>query len=297
MHDDRLWHQIAEHIGTASGEPFVCASRSDLGGGCINVTTRLGDGRRDWLVKTNDSPTAAMMFAAEAAGLAALAATATVRVPRPLCTGSWAGHAYLVMEYIEFRHTRGTSQAAAGRQLAQLHRAPADRFGWQRDNTLGATHQPNTWSDDWIAFWRDRRLGFQLAEARRNGYTGRLQRSGERLCEGFSVLIDHAPRASLIHGDLWSGNIGFDTQARPVLFDPACYHADREAELAMTELFGGFSADFYAAYREAWPLDPGYRVRKTLYNLYHVLNHLNLFGGGYAGQAQAMIDRLLADCG
>ena len=110
------------------------------------------------------------------------------------------------------------------------------------------------------------------------------------------MLVDHAPRPALLHGDLWGGNLSFDTAGTPVIYDPATYYGDREAELAMTELFGGFSADFYAAYREAWPLDGGYRVRRELYNLYHVLNHLNLFGGGYAGQAERMMQTLLASC-
>jgi len=110
------------------------------------------------------------------------------------------------------------------------------------------------------------------------------------------VLIDHDPQPSLLHGDLWGGNITFDAHGQPVIFDPAVYYGDREAELAMTELFGGFGRDFYAAYDAAWPLDRGYATRKTLYNLYHILNHANLFGGGYAGQAQRMIDQLLAEC-
>ncbi len=111
----------------------------------------------------------------------------------------------------------------------------------------------------------------------------------------FPALIDHDPQPSLIHGDLWSGNIGFDQDSAPVIFDPASYYADREAELAMTELFGGFAEPFYDAYNEAWPLDPGYRVRKHLYNLYHILNHLNLFGSGYAGQAQRLMEKLLSE--
>jgi fructosamine-3-kinase len=132
--------------------------------------------------------------------------------------------------------------------------------------------------------------------AAENGHRGQLQRLGDQLMARFAVLIDHAPSPSLLHGDLWGGNLAFSTDGEPVIYDPATYYGDREAEIAMTELFGGFSADFYAAYRDAWPIDEGYRVRKTLYNLYHVLNHLNLFGGGYGGQARLMMERLLAEC-
>jgi fructosamine-3-kinase len=200
------------------------------------------------------------------------------------------------MQYLELGRGGTSGWRAAGRQLAAMHRGTAKAFGWGRDNTVGATPQHNDWQADWVAFWRDRRLGFQLAEAARNGYRGRLQALGERLCERFAVLVDHDPAPSLLHGDLWGDNIGFTGAGEPVIFDPATYYGDREAELAMTELFGGFSADFYAAYREAWPIDPGYTVRKTLYNLYHVLNHLNLFGGGYGGQAERMMQQLLAEC-
>jgi protein-ribulosamine 3-kinase len=112
---------------------------------------------------------------------------------------------------------------------------------------------------------------------------------------GLPALLDHGPAPSLLHGDLWTGNLGYLPDGTPAVFDPAVYYGDREADLAMSELFGGFGRDFYAAYRDAWPLDAGYGTRKTLYNLYHILNHLNLFGGGYLGQARAMIDRLLAE--
>lgn len=266
-----------------------------MGGGCINQAQKLSDGCQHWFVKTNNADRVAM-FEAEAEGLNALAETATIGVPRALCTGTLDGRSYIVIEYIEHGRSRDDSQALAGRQLAAMHRHLADQYGWHRDNTIGATPQYNHWEAQWSVFWRDHRLGFQLDLAARQGHTGRLQSSGEQLLSRFTALIDHAPQPSLLHGDLWGGNITFNTEGQPVIFDPAVYYGDRETDLAMTELFGGFSADFYAAYREAWPLAPGYRVRRQLYNLYHVLNHLNLFGGGYAGQAQGLIDRLLAEC-
>jgi fructosamine-3-kinase len=149
---------------------------------------------------------------------------------------------------------------------------------------------------DWVEFWRERRLGYQLHLAARQGFGGRLQKQGEQLMCRLPVLLDHAPAPSLLHGDLWGGNIAYDATGKAILFDPAVYYGDREADLAMTELFGGFGSGFYAAYREAWPLDAGYTTRKTLYNLYHILNHLNMFGGGYLSQAGSMVDRLLAEC-
>lgn len=235
------------------------------------------------------------MFEAEAAGLQALLDTEAMRTPVPLCSGQTGGQAYLVTEYIELGPPSGQGHELAGRQLALLHGTTAARFGWQLDNHIGATPQSNNWQDDWIDFWRDQRLGYQLSLAARNGYAGKLQMLGEQLLDQFPCLIDHTPAPSLIHGDLWGGNMSFDSAGQPVIYDPATYYADREAEIAMTELFGGFSGRFYAAYQEAWPLHPGYTIRKNLYNLYHILNHLNLFGGDYLGQAQCMMERLLAE--
>jgi fructosamine-3-kinase len=288
------WQIIAEHIAQVTGKPFDPVEPRHVGGGCINMAVRLMDGEHAYFVKLNQ--TALLdMFEAESEGLKAMAETETIRVPRPLCSGLTNDQAYLVMEYIEMGHASRESRGIAGRQLAEMHRTGWRDFGWHRDNTIGSTPQPNTPSSSWIDFWREHRLGFQLRLAARNGYGGSLQRGGERLLEGFHHLIDHDPQPSLLHGDLWGGNIAYDQKGQPVIFDPAVYYGDREADLAMTELFGGFGNAFYDAYRETWPLAPGYATRKTLYNLYHILNHLNLFGGGYLGQASSMIDRLLAE--
>lgn len=289
-----LWGEIAADIAQATGTPFSPEPPQGIGGGCINTSLRLRDPRRTFFVKLNEAHRLDM-FQAEAAGLTDLAATRTLRVPRPVCAGQAQGRAYLVLEYLELGRPGRDGPVLAGQGLAALHRHTGRQFGWRRDNTLGATPQPNDPLPDWVAFWRERRLGFQLRLAARNGYRGRLQDQGQRLLEGLPALLGHAPAPSLLHGDLWGGNLGYDPTGQPVIYDPAVYHGDREADLAMTELFGGFPASFYDAYREAWPLDPGYAARRVLYNLYHVLNHLNLFGGGYLGQAQGMLERLLAE--
>ena len=287
------WTLIARHIAAATGRPFApTAAPRPVGGGCINAAAILGDGERAFFVKTNAAARLGM-FEAEAAGLAELAAARALRVPTPVCWGATDALSYLVLERLALD---GPSRGAvAGRQLAALHRSTAPTFGWSRDNFIGSTHQVNTPSEDWVDFWRDRRLGAQLALAARNGHARALQDAGERLGAALGTLLNHGPRPSLLHGDLWGGNLGYLPDGQPVIFDPAVYYGDREADLAMTELFGGFGADFSAAYREAWPPAPGYGVRKTLYNLYHILNHLNLFGSGYLGQARGMIDRLLAE--
>jgi fructosamine-3-kinase len=283
---------IATAIGAATGEPFATAALKPIGGGDINQAFSVDSGTHRYFVKTNRAGRLPM-FEAEAAALSALAATHSVRVPLPLCSGVAAGQAFLVLEHLEL-HGSGDA-ALLGEQLAQLHRVPQPRFGWAHDNWIGSTPQPNGWQHDWIGFWREQRLGFQLGLAAQNGYGGALQRDGERLLAQLDGLFDgYTPVPSLLHGDLWGGNHAYLADGSPVMFDPAVYVGDRECDLAMSELFGGFAPDFYAAYREAWPLDAGYAVRKTLYNLYHILNHANLFGGGYAAQAQRMIAQLMA---
>jgi fructosamine-3-kinase len=288
------WADIAEQIAAASGQPFAPRQPRHVGGGCINSAAVLEDGATRWFVKLNDA-SRLDMFEAERDGLDAMAATASIRVPRPLCCGLADGQAFIAMEYVPLGGSGGSTAARAGEQLATMHRSTAPAHGWHRDNTIGATPQPNAQDADWVRFWCVQRLGFQLDLAARNGYGGRLQQRGAQLRERVGALLDHAPAPSLLHGDLWGGNFGGDAAGNPVIFDPACYYGDREADLAMTELFGGFGSGFYAAYNATWPLDPGYQTRKTLYNLYHILNHLNLFGGGYGGQAERMIDRLLSE--
>jgi fructosamine-3-kinase len=291
-----VWAEIEARIAAASGARFHIRSCTDTGGGCINRACVLeGDGAR-WFVKLNH-PDRHDMFEAEAYGLKVLAAARALRVPSPLCWGVADGYSFLVLEHVEFGPAGSASEEQLGRGLAALHRVTHRRYGWWRDNTIGATTQPNAELEDWCAFYASRRLSHQLALAERNGHGGRLQGRGETLLVRLSALLDgHRPAASLLHGDLWGGNWAVDRSGAPVVFDPAVYHGDREADLAMTELFGGFGARFHAAYREAWPVDAGYTTRRTLYNLYHVLNHLNLFGGAYRAQAEDMIERLLAEC-
>ncbi len=284
---------VAEAISVASGAPFSTGRVSPLGGGDINQAFGISDGARRYFVKANDAARLPM-FEAEAAALDAMAATGCVRVPRPLCAGIADDQAFLVLEFLPLHG--GGDAARLGAQLAELHRVPQDRFGWAHDNWIGSTPQPNGWASGWIEFWREQRLGFQLRLAASNGHGGALQRDGEALLVKLDAFFDgYAPAPSLLHGDLWGGNHGYLDDGSPVLFDPASYVGDRECDLAMSELFGGYAPAFYAAYREAWPLDPGYAARRPLYNLYHVLNHANLFGGGYAAQAARMIAGLLAE--
>lgn len=223
------------------------------------------------------APERADAFAAEAEGLEAL--RPHIRVPRVLDYGVRSGRAFIELEHLVL--AIGGDYAALGRLLAALHRQTGPRFGWERDNYIGLSPQQNAWCDDWAQFWRERRM---LPQLNRAGLRVDLEKLD-------GLLESHRPAPSLLHGDLWSGNAGF-THEGPVVFDPAVYYGDRETDVAMTELFGGFPREFYQAYDEAWPLDAGYEKRKHLYNLYHLLNHLNLFGGGYLAQVKAAL-RLL----
>lgn len=286
---------LADSIGVATGQPFEISERRPVGGGDINQAEHLtGRDGRHFFVKLNRAERRAM-FAAEAEGLTELANSGALRVPRPICTGLDGRRAFLVLEFLDL--DGHGDPAELGRRLAALHQTRAPAHGWHRDNTIGATPQPNAWQADWLAFLREQRLGYQFQLAEVKGAPRRLLQQGERLLTSLPLFFQgYSPKPSLLHGDLWGGNYGY-SDGQPVLFDPAVYFGDREADLAMTELFGGFPPGFYAAYREAWPLDPGYATRKTLYNLYHVLNHFNLFGGGYAGQAERMVARLLSEIG
>jgi protein-ribulosamine 3-kinase len=239
-------------------------------------------------------------FSAEAEGLRELRDACAVRVPDIWAAGTAGRLSLIVLEWLDLRQTSAASDAVLGRQLAIQHRITAPQFGWSMENTLGASRQLNSWSDSWIEFFRDRRLGYQLDLAAANA--GRPDAPwvdrGRLLCERLGELLrDHRPQPSLLHGDLWSGNRGATPDGRPVIFDPAVYFGDREADIAMTRLFGGFSSAFYSAYEASWPIDAGADTRSTLYNLYHVLNHFNLFGAGYLQEARNMIDELLAELG
>ena len=211
---------------------------------------------------------------AEVDGLRALGAV--VRVPRILEHGT----DFIVLEKLDLK--RNGDWAAMARMLAQLHRSYGERFGWHRDNWIGLSSQFNKWTDDWAEFFAEQRLKPQIEMAKRYAI---------ELPDVRKLLGDRKPKPSLLHGDLWAGNAGFIADG-PVFFDPAVYYGDREADLAMTELFGGFPTEFYSSYQKEFPLKEGYERRKHLYNLYHLLNHLNIFGGSYLGQVQATLELL-----
>ena len=289
------WQAIEDSISQALGIRFAVRSAQAVGGGCINEAVCLEGSSQRYFVKLNQAGREDM-FAAEAAGLEAIQKTGAILVPTPVCTGNDQERSWLVMEFVELASSRENTSVLLGEQLAAMHRHTSATFGFHRDNYIGSTEQPNDTGRDWIHFVTHQRIGLQLDLAQRNGVSSKLFDSGHHLLDGFAAFFDtYQPTPSLLHGDLWSGNWGCTPTGEPVIFDPAVYFGDREADLAMTELFGGFHDRFYQSYRQSWALDPGYKTRKVLYNLYHILNHYNLFGGGYAGQSQSMINHLLAE--
>ena len=286
--------ELAAAISKALGREVVASSERRVSGGSINQCSGFETASGPVFVK-HGAADSFPVFQAEAAGLAELANAHALRIPNVLSVSSEGETAFLVLEWIDLKPANSRSEQLLGERLALQHRTTRDRFGWDRDNTIGSTPQSNRWCAEWIEFFREQRLLPQLEMAKKNGAGKDVIDQGHQLCERLPALFDsYRPVPSLLHGDLWGGNWGTDASGEPVLFDPAVYFGDREADLAMTRLFGGFGAAFYAAYQSAWPLAAGADVRVTLYNLYHVLNHFNLFGGGYLRQAQGMIQRLLA---
>ena len=289
---------LNDSIGHATGKACSIARLSEAGGGSISRALVAEAGNSKWFVKLNDIALLEM-FEAEADGLRALAKCPVIRVPQVVGAGSADRQAYLVLEYLDMHPLRDNGASiSGGRALAALHRVTGDSFGWHRDNFIGSSPQSNRVHQNWPEFFVRERLLPQLERARARGGANALADKGERLAENARTFFaDYQPVPSLLYGDLWSGNAAIDADGKLVLFDPAVYFGDREADLAMTELFGGFPASFYAAYREGWPLASGYPLRRTLYNLYHVLNHFNLFGGAYLQQAERMVDLLVAEAG
>ena len=280
---------LAQQLQLPPGEARV----TSMSGGDINQACRLELGKKRFFVKLNRAELLPM-FDAEKAGLDVIRQSHTLRVPEVLMTGVEGDHAFIVMEFIELGGRLDADRFAVA--LAAMHNSCNRQFGFYGDNTIGSTAQVNTFSDDWVDFWRRHRLGFQLDLARQNGLETRLIDAGHRLAEKLgSFFSTYQPRPSLLHGDLWSGNQGSDAEGNPVIYDPACYYGDHEADLAMMELFGHPGERFFAAYTEAFPIDSGYSQRRELYNLYHILNHALLFGGAYIAQASRMTNNLLAE--
>ncbi len=271
-----------------------------LAGGSIANTVRIDCESGPYALKY-DTLAAAAAFAAEADGLAALAACHAIRVPRIIDAGRTQVHTWLLLEFIDCHPlANDRSGRSAGAALAELHRHIGPCHGWPQDNFLGSTPQINTPHEDWATFFANCRLGPQIDLAERHANPAAqdsLIARGRRLLEHIPSILGHRPEPSLLHGDLWHGNVARDAQGRLTLIDPVVHYGDRECDLAMSRLFGGFPPAFYAGYIEAWPLPEGHARREPIYRLYHVLNHVNLFGSAYRPEAEQLIAKLLAASG
>ncbi|MBV9697532.1 MAG: fructosamine kinase family protein [Gammaproteobacteria bacterium] len=284
---------LAQALSECLGARCAPAPARRIGGGCINECFLWESGPGPLFVKLAPRAEAARLES-EAAGLAALRKAQALRVPRVLGGGTCAAGAFLALEFIASGPADGRCEALLGAGLARLHAHTADRFGFGADNFIGRTPQANGWLRDWPQFFGARRIAPQLELAARSGH-GTLLGAGERVLEAVPALLSgHRPQPALLHGDLWGGNWLAAADGTPVLCDPAVYYGDAEADLAMTRLFGGFGAHFYGAYDAARPASPGWQARAELYNLYHLLNHANLFGGSYVSQAAASMAHLTA---
>jgi protein-ribulosamine 3-kinase len=282
---------ILDSIAESAGKLLRLKNISPISGGCINQCFKIEgiDSSCVFLKKNRNS--FLPFFKAEAHALREIKTTGTVQVPQVISYGESESSSFLVLEFLTEGTASRNGQYQLGEQLAQMHLKPKDYFGWEQDNCIGATPQPNPSSTDWISFYRDHRLlhQFNLAEKKGRTFDGKVNLLNN--LKGF--FVGYSPHPSLLHGDLWGGNTGYTQMGTPFIFDPATYYGDRETDLAFTYMFGGFDSSFYQGYEQVYPLHKGFQTRKILYNLYHELNHFNLFGGGYANSAQSSINQLL----
>jgi fructosamine-3-kinase len=281
--------KVEQHVGTVR-------SVSPVGGGCISHASRIDTERGRFFLKWSDGQ-AGGTFEAEAAGLNALrAAKSGLVIPEPIDAANARADdsepGFILLEWIEEGGRSVSSSSDLGAKLALMHRHTAERFGFAMDNYIGRLPQTNGWLNSWTDFFEKRRLRFQRDLAVRSGrWESGWDAHLDRLIARLPEILPEAPEPSIVHGDLWGGNVLVRSDGVPAIIDPAAHYAHREVDLAMSELFGGFETGFYEAYLSAWPTDPGYAERRDVYNLYHVINHLNHFGRSYAGQVAAILRR------
>lgn len=284
-----MWHFISEQISQHTGIDFICNHTREVSNGDSHQAFKISNGKHQYFVKVNEKHQLAN-FEAESEGLKRLAKRSTFRVPGVICSGRIAQHSFLVLEHISINDGNQEAWRQAGVKLATLHQQQSQQmYGWQEDNFIGNTVQSNLWQKKWCQFFAEQRIGMMLQLLAEQGqHLANIEKS---ICSVKQLLAGHSPAASMLHGDLWRGNIGFHHQ-QPVLFDPAFYYGDRETDIAMTELFSRFPSAFYKGYESIWPLSKDYEYRKSIYQLYHILNHALLFGGHYIESARVMLKNL-----
>lgn len=292
---DSLLRDVTQTLGEILSTAVTIVNYTPASGGCINNGGRLSTTSGNFFIKWNDALRFPGMFEAEAKGLKKLAAPGVIAVPDVITTGRSGSHQFIVLQYIDQRSRSSSYWETFGQQLARLHQRSHGKFGLDHDNYIGSLRQLNGEHSSWIDFFCDERLQPQVHLALQSGSIHKnLANQIEQLLYKKlpELLIEEKP--SLLHGDLWSGNLIVNEYGLPCLIDPAVYYGNREMDLAMTQLFGGFNSTFLDAYHEVFPLEPGFDERFELYNLYPLLVHVNLFGGGYASQVQSIVKRFLS---
>lgn len=286
-----MWHFISEEISTHLKKEFICDDIRQINNGDSHSAYKITDGRQRYFVKVNTAEHLAN-FVAESEGLQHLQKTQLFKVPHVICLGTTEDKSYLVLEFLTLSQDLNNNWLEFGQLLAQLHQTQIQQqYGWQADNYIGLSPQHNQWNTNWSQFFAEQRIGTMLQRLQQKGHhLGSLEIIVKKIG---SLLADHKPVPSLLHGDLWKGNTGFNKN-KPVIFDPACYFGDRETDIAMTELFGPFPDDFYQGYQEIWPLSNDYQFRKPIYQLYHTLNHALTFEGHYLESAKSILQDIMA---
>lgn len=274
--------------------PVDATAISRISGGCIHSAYIIGKGEQRAFIKVG-AASALDQFKAEAFGLKTMQKTRAIKTPKVYGFDQQGDQSYLALQVLNLHPPKASSWRKFGQQLARLHQNSATIFGAKINTFIGRTTQANQQTGDWFNFWKTQRLGAQLTLAKNNGARASLIDDGIELADNMHLLFSSPPKPACLHGDLWQGNWGFDPQGQPVIYDPAFYYGDCETDLAMTRLFGQAHPDFYAAYHDINPIKNGAQTRETFYNIYHLLNHYHLFGGGYADQAHDAILQVLSE--
>jgi protein-ribulosamine 3-kinase len=276
-------------LSEISGKQVTISETGPVGGGCINETVLMKTNIGRFFIKHNSATAFPGMFEKEAAGLKLLTDASSLEIPEVIATGETGRYSFLLLEYIETGTPGLNFWIDFGTKLAELHRNTSDNFGFDYDNYIGSLIQENNPYPDFFSFFISQRIEPQLKNARNKGaFSHSDVRCFDSLFKSLHNIIP-VEKPALIHGDLWNGNFMVNASGSPCLIDPAVYYGHREADIAMTQLFGGFHPDFYQAYNHAWPMEKEWPKRMDIFNLYPLLVHVNLFGGGYAGQVLRII--------
>jgi len=289
MLPDELKTTVESLLSSQKGTRVSIDETRSLGGGCINEVFMLKTSTGRYFLKYNSATAFPAMFEKEALGLKILSETNSISVPQVVQHGKSGNYAFLLLHYIESTTVNSNFWNEFGRKLADLHRNTNEYFGLDHDNYIGSLVQKNNLHPDFFSFFISERIEPQLKEARNKGaFSHSDTRYFDSLFKSLHNIIP-SEKPALVHGDLWSGNFMVNTAGEPCLIDPAVYYGHREADIAMTQLFGGFHSEFYQAYNQAWPMEKDWQKRIDIFNLYPLLVHVNLFGGGYAGQVLQII--------